>query len=780
MITPILITTISYVLGIISGKFFQIPLPIIIVALVLLVLASFILLKRQQKPFYLVVFIIFILGIFAYQYSITLPANEISRFASDQYVKISGAITDEPSISGDLHKFTLKTDEVEIRGVRKEVSGRASVFTKDLKQSLNYGNKVSVYGKLSRIVSTSNPGIASFSDLMAKRNINCQIYASTKGVKILKRSTGNPIRFVSIIIKNKLLSVIQSTMQEPYSSLLGGIIFGSQASPLSDELQDNYRTAGVIHLLVVSGTQVSIIMSLSLALCGFLGLSNKLKLVVMTAANIVFTIMVGAGPSIIRAAVMSETAIFAKTFERDNDFYNSLAISVLVLLILNPLNLFDIGFQLSFLATWALFYVAPVFKAWLSGYFPELLSGLISISIAPTIITSPVILYNFGQVSFVSVLSNFLIIPWIEITVVLGFVSTLAGLISLPAAYVINNTLTLILGFLNLIVQLFAGLPFACRYFPPPSPIYILIYYVLLIKWVEMLKSKVIIRLDRLAIPCAAIALLLLCSLGSSFAQSKLLTVTFLDVGQGDSILIESPSGRTALIDGGGRAYTGKEDPAGRSIVVPFLRKHGINNLDLVVLTHPHDDHVGGLSYVLEKIKVNQVIDSGQPHTSPGFKRFLKVIEAKHIPYKIGRAGQILDLGGGVIGYILHPSEPLIEGTVSDLNNNSIVIKLVYGKTSFLLVGDIAFEGEERLISKFNLKSDVLKVGHHGSKTSTSDGFLGAAKPRYGVISVGARNKFGHPNPKTLGRLDGAGVNVFRTDLKGAVIIKSDGQNIYY
>jgi len=785
MLTPITAATISYVAGIVLGRFFFIPIIILLFALILSVLSASILIKQGQKPIYLILLTIFVFGMFAWQYSNSIPANDVSKYACDKYVELIGSVVDEPSSSEDSLRFTLKVNEIIIRGKRFDVSGRASVLIKGSDISIGYGSKIAVQGKLSSIISTNNPGIASSGDLMAKRKITCQMISNASDVVVIARSIGNPVKYISIIIKNKLISVIQRTMKEPYSSLLGSIVFGSQASPLSDELQDNYRTAGVIHLLVVSGTQVSIILASVLALCGYFGLSGTPRLITVTLANLIFAVMVGAGPSIVRAAVMCEAALIAKAFERENDFYNSIAISAFVLLVLNPLNLFDIGFQLSFMATWALFYVAPAIEEKIVKYVPVCLSGMVAISIAPTIATTPIIFYNFGQVSFVSIISNFLIVPWVEITVILGFVSTLTGLLFLPIAYVLNNTLTLILAILNGIVFLFSGFPFACKYFAPPGLLVILIYYIILVGGIETMRGR--LKID----PCkaAAVILALLCiallSWGSSHAAGDLV-VTFIDVGQGDSILIESPSGQKALIDGGGRQETvssrsiKKEDPVGKSIIVPFLRKKGIGKLDLVILTHPHDDHVAGLPYVLEKIKVDMVLDSGQPHTSRGYYRFLKLIEQKKIPYKLARAGQVVDLGAGVKGYILHPSQPLISGTASDLNNNSIVIKLDYGKTTFLFMGDAGFEGEDRMLSKgYSLINDVLKVGHHGSMTSTSVKLLESVMPKYAVISVGAKNKFGHPTPETLRRLENFNVKVYRTDLDGAVIFRSDGEKVY-
>jgi competence protein ComEC len=784
MLTPITAATIFYVAGIVLGRFFFIPVNILLFALILSILSALILFKTGQRPIYLIFFTIFLTGIFAYQYSIAIPAKDVSKYAGDRYVKLIGSIADEPSLSEDLYRITLMANEIVIRGKRSKISGRVSILIKGSGISIRYGNKIAVHGKLSNIISTHNPGIASSGDLMAKRRINCQMISNASNVEIIARSIGNPVKYLSIIIKNKLISVIQNTMKEPYSSLLGSIVFGSQASPLPDELQDNYRTAGVIHLLVVSGTQVSIILASVLAVCGSFGFSRNIRMMTATLANLMFTVMVGAGPSIVRAAVMCEAALIAKAFERENDFYNSLAISAFVLLALNPLNLFDIGFQLSFMATWALFYVAPAIEDRLKERSPKLLANTIAISVAPTITTTPVILYNFGQVSFVSIVSNFLIIPWVEVTVILGFISTLIGSIFAPFAYVTGNTLTLILALLNGIVYFLSGLPFACRYFAPPGLLAISIYYIILISGVEIMKGRLQIKFNKASLLIVLVLAGILFAWSPSIAANDLI-VTFIDVGQGDSILIESPSGKKALIDGGGRqenvssSSIKKEDPVGKSIIVPFLRKKGINELDLVILTHPHDDHVAGLPYVLEKIKVDMVLDIGQPHTSRGCYRFLKLIERKKIPYKLARAGQVIDLGAGIKGYILHPSEPLISGTVSDLNNNSVVIKLEYGKTSFLFMGDAAFEGEDRILSKgYSLISDVLKVGHHGSMTSTSVKLLESVMPKYAVISVGAKNKFGHPSPETLRRLENYGAKVLRTDLGGAVIFRSDGRNL--
>jgi competence protein ComEC len=201
--------------------------------------------------------------------------------------------------------------------------------------------------------------------------------------------------------------------------------------------------------------------------------------------------------------------------------------------------------------------------------------------------------------------------------------------------------------------------------------------------------------------------------------------------------------------------------------VIPFLRRKGINKLDLVMLTHPHNDHVGGLNPVLARIKVDRVIDNGAVYDSAAYRRFKSLIAANRIKYSAGRTGQALNFGDGISGRLFRPS-------VGEVNSDSLAMRITYGKVSFMFTGDLEAPGEEQIMAHA-LCSTVLKVGHHGSRTSTTERFLRAVSPRIAVISVGQGNRYRHPAPVTIARLRGAGVKVYRTDQDGAVVIRSDG-----
>ncbi len=258
-----------------------------------------------------------------------------------------------------------------------------------------------------------------------------------------------------------------------------------------------------------------------------------------------------------------------------------------------------------------------------------------------------------------------------------------------------------------------------------------------------------------------------------SFAEKKenFLEVTFLDVGQGDAILIETPKEQNILIDGG----------EGQQIIKRLGEELAWwdKKIDLMILTHPHSDHVGGLVDVLKRYTVSKVLYTGATHSSPDYIAWLEAIKEKNISLKIVNHPQKIQLGENLFLEIIFPKEQNDIDERTNLNNSSIVVKLVYGQNSFLLTGDAEMEVEKKLLAnRDGLKADVLKVGHHGSNTSSMDIFLQAVQPSYAVIEVGENNSFGHPSPRVIKRLERRGIKIFRTDINGSIKFTSDGVNL--
>jgi competence protein ComEC len=263
--------------------------------------------------------------------------------------------------------------------------------------------------------------------------------------------------------------------------------------------------------------------------------------------------------------------------------------------------------------------------------------------------------------------------------------------------------------------------------------------------------------------------------------RRPVLRVTFLDVGQGDSIVIESPTGKVIVVDGGGNPGTDERlgrDP-GNYVVVPYLRSRGISTVDLIVPTHPDEDHVQGLNAVVARLNVRAALDGGYPAASPAYQRLMTTLSRRHIPIHLARRPNRIDIGGGAFLEVLAPGETPIRGSHSATNNNSIVLRVVYDKARFLLTGDAEAEEEEEIMATApDIGSDVLKAGHHGSRWSTSDAFLFRVHPTLAIISCGKNNLYNHPHREMLQRLARNNVRILRTDQNGGVIIETDGATI--
>ncbi|MEO7714659.1 MAG: ComEC/Rec2 family competence protein [Capsulimonas sp.] len=290
------------------------------------------------------------------------------------------------------------------------------------------------------------------------------------------------------------------------------------------------------------------------------------------------------------------------------------------------------------------------------------------------------------------------------------------------------------------------------------------------------------LRYCRLLVILVAAGLLTSCARDPDAGK---LRVTVIDVGQGDSILVETPTGHAMLIDGGGSNRDDDSDPrhVGLRTVVPYLRYRGIDHLDAIVLTHPHADHVGGLPDILREVRTDAVLDgTALPFPSPAYAAFLTEVRNRHIPYRRVVRGTHIDFGDGVTADALNPPPGHPYGTATDnatMNNYSAVFLLTYGKTHILLDGDAQFEAEQNMLATYpNLRADVLKCGHHGAANSTSDAWLERVRPKYAAISCSRTNSFGHPSPATLARLKAHGVQTYVTAANGAIVFVSDGRSV--
>ncbi len=771
---PIIPITISFILGILTFNYFPqyFSLDIIIMLfLVFLILTTTTFLISKYQYFYLTLF--FIIGLL-WGYVDNVHTSNLPNRTN---ITVSGVIDDiSPTKSGNT-KIILQ-----IKGEKLLVILKGSA-------NIKHSDIVSFSGKITAPSTYQNPGVCSYSDYLKRRGIYKIMFASS--YKKIGEENINFIRKLVNITRSRMLNSFE-TLPSPHRELLGGLVLGSKASYLDKEIEDIFRRIGTVHVLVASGAQVSLL----LILCFYIFYFNRiqylpLKIIIsfIIFAVIIFYALITAGDwPIIRAVIMGVILLLSVIMERDYDGLSSLFFAAFVIALFQPNSIFDVGWQLSFSVCFGIVYISPLIfnklktcppswgRAGVGDFqnFYYILAGILSITLSAQVMVLPIVAYYFHQLSVVSLLANVLTLPLIGLLLPAGLLSGLLGIISVKLSLVINIFLGGLLHFLLFASEKLNNIPFANITVFPPTIFEMLLYYSVVIAAVNYryLQQKLKLKLPRLIIITLFAVLIFIFF---EIFQKPDLKITFIDVGQGDSILIQMPKGKNILIDGGGTPAS--DFDIGEKVLLPLLRHYRIRKIDLIILTHPHIDHLEGLFTVLEKYKVGAVISNRQPHQEKLMERFMDIIEKKNINCVEVAAGDVLNLQSDLSLTILNPDKRVFVGSRSDIDNNSIVAKLKYKNVCFLFTADIYAEGEEKIGDNFPVQCEFLKVGHHGSKFSTTDKFLEKVKPNYAIISVGENNLWGHPHKEVIERLEEYNCRVFRTDEDGAVIVKTDGES---
>ena len=806
---------IGYIIGIIWGLYFDFSIVLLYTLIVFLFCLRKCFKRKVYKKFQLLsiyryfryIKIIFTKQVIFLIVMASIISNTILIFQENRYknlypeenINVEGIIVSNQEEREYKNRYKLKVLTVNDSDSYKSTQIYIEV-KKDIK--FQYGDKVVLQGEFLKGSEQRNTG--GFDYQLYLKSIN--IYGTLKVENYQKIFSDNVNGIDKSIhaIKIAVSENIEKILEEREGQIVKGLILGD-TTDLEEELKENFQIANISHVLAVSGMHIIyIIIGIEIVFKKWLG-KRDVKYVIMIGLLFYMSIT-GFTSSIVRAGIMGMMNLIAFLVYRKNDIWTSIAISLGIILIQNPYAITGVGLQLSYLGTMGII----LFHKNVKQYFDNLkfiknniqikrnkrifkiienLKDILSVTLSAQLMILPIMLYHFNIIGIYFIITNILVSIIIGPIMFLSIIFIISSFIHLKLSQFISIFLSFGIQVLIQISDL-ANLPFSKIYIVTPSILFIIIYYIIIFtnnqiymiysaKYLNNTKRRVknLIALMKYKLyekkkkiwktyqkilkekniklcilkTCKMIILIIFLSGIGQFQQK--LKIHFLDVGQGDSCFIITPNHKTILIDGGGS--TSSSFDVGKDTVIPYLLDKGYTKINYVFISHFDQDHVGGILPVLEELHIGQIFISPQVEKSENYETFLELVKQKDLKVQEVKAGDKIIIED-ITFQILWPIEKPIEENM--LNNNAMVMKLQYKSFSMLFTGDIEEIAEKKILNLYKdnadkLNTTVLKVAHHGSKSSSTEEFLKVVNSKVAIIGVGENNMFGHPNNEVLERL---------------------------
>jgi competence protein ComEC len=707
--------------------------------------------------------------------------QKLEPITPNESLTLYGTIETEPIRHDRKINCIVQADSIlRIRSIDKEPHRIMVVFRLNkgeiFPEEIKCGKEIRLRGLLEPFPFQRNPGEFDYGKYLALNDIQGVISVrGLHGVMVKENTANNIFRTWLYSTQHYLYNIIDSLHSQRQAGFLKGIIFGYRGDIPSD-VKQSFTDTGTIHILAVSGSNVAFVAFIFFSLFGFFRISRKAIAAAAVIGLIVYMLLTGSSPSVVRATIMIIIILCGTLFERKPDVFNSISFAAIILLLWNTNTLFDIGFQLSFSAVISIVYFYPRIVS-LFRFIPDKIKEikiidaglkLLAVSLAAQLGTIPFTAYYFNRMSIISIIANLPVVPVSGINTFIGAVEIMIYPISSFIAGLYAAANDFLVRVLLEFVKYAASVPFAyieTWHFPV---VFVMGYFIAIYGVFNL-------NLPRLRVWM----LIFILGIGNYFLfegawidLNPKLVVTVIDIGQGDAILLEFPSRKRMLVDTG---PSFQQFDAGKRTIVPFLRHIGIRKLDYLLITHPHSDHIGGAGSILKSFKVDTLAMASIYFENRLARETLKIAEENNVGIRTVSTGDQIPIDINARVYVLYPHQDQCSGRST--NNSSVVLKIYYGKSSLLLAGDAEKKDEQSMIRRYAvfLSNDILKVGHHGSITSTSEDFLNIVRPSKAIISVGNFNQFRDPSSFIVKRLMSHAVEIERTDKSGAIILENDG-----
>ncbi len=772
--------------GILIGNLFPIPNAAVI-SLLFLSAVLLVLNYKYLKSTYFKIAALILLSLFIGILNSRVQSNEIrsqlTGFSKEKNVIAYGFIK-EIELEKDYEiSFILQTDSILFENklikahekllcrLRSDSSERKIFYEKT-----KPGNKILIRGTFQQGRDIRNPGEFDYRKYLLSKGITGIITSYDSASVIILSDDYDLFSNIIFQARKEIDELIHKLHNKQTAGLLRGLLLADRTE-IDYETKQNFVNSGVIHILAVSGLHVGYILLFFLLVFGRLNIYTRSVLTIL--GLIFFMTITGVPASVFRATLMSVILIIAFLSGRSTNLVNSIALSAVIILLLKPDELFNPGFQLSYSAVLSIALIYPIIQKMIlqssiTNKYAENILLFAAVSLSAQIGTLPFTLVYFNKLSVIALFANLIVIPLAGIIVGMAVITLLIGSV-LPAIAIyfsiINNIVT---SLMMELIRFTGSLDFAFIRINNFSLFDSVIFYFFISILIYTLRKSENFKFKLIIILAVITNILIFTQLDDKkLLPDGILSLLMIDVGQGDSFLLKFPNGKTALID------AGVIDPffdSGEKIIIPVLDYLGIEKIDYGFVSHLDTDHYGGFVSLISNNKVKEIYRP-EPDSTDKSLRFENFLDRMKIPkntyYKSKK--EI----GNVALYIFNEIDNDYFNKLS-LNDRSGIMKIVYGKKSFLFVGDAEFPAEKHYLAHYRkfLDSDVLKVGHHGSNTGSSKEFLEAVSPDISLISVGIKNKFRHPSEIVLQRLRDLNSVIFRTDSLGAVLLQSDGNKI--